>query len=650
MKLSVVIVNYNVRYFLEQCLISLKAALNGIEAEIFVVDNDSSDKSVEMLRNSFQDIHLIANSENVGFSKANNQAIRQSKGEFILLLNPDTVVGEDSISKVLAFMERTSDCGALGVRMIDGSGKFLPESKRGLPRPLTSFFKMSGLSTLFPKSKIFNKYHLGYLDEHQIHRVDVLSGACMFLRKKVLNEIGLLDESFFMYGEDIDLSYRVQLGGYENYYFPKTQIIHYKGESTKKGSLNYVKVFYNAMIIFAKKHFSYGKVSFYILAIQAAIFIKAALSFIKGFLSKTLLFFLDAASIYFGLHIVKNLWANYQFNDPNYYANSNMYILIPVYTLIWVVSIFFGTGYDKETKFWKLFKSIGFGSILLFAIYGLLPDTSRSSRAIILFGFAATIIISFGWRIILNLIKSGRLLQNAKEKNLLIIGSEEESRRAVELLNLAKVNFNYSGTLSMNKIDSKYIAGSIDNLEEFIHVKSINELIFCSKDINNKEISRWMSKLGADIRYKILPENSLGIIGSSSKNTSGELYTIDIRYNIHEAMHLRNKRLIDVVFSLIAIILSPIFLLIGKEKTNYFNNCVAVLLGRKSWVGYANWDDQVADLPVLKKGVLSPQSYSDKYDEKVHHQINLIYARDYNIWRDLAIIWKNIKYLGWKKK
>ncbi|MEG2337084.1 MAG: glycosyltransferase family 2 protein [Bacteroidales bacterium] len=252
-------VNYNVCSFLEQCLASVQKAISHLNVEIFVVDNNSVDGSVEMVKAKFPQVFCIDNKENVGFAKANNQAIRLAKGRYILLLNPDTVVEADTFDLCVAFMEETKDAGALGVKMLDGKGRFLPESKRGLPTPEVSFYKISGLSKLFPYSKRLGKYHLSYLDKDQIHSVDILSGAFMLLRTSVLEKIGLLDESFFMYGEDVDLSYRVLLGGYQNYYFPKTRIIHYKGESTKKGSLNYVIVFYRAMQIFAEKYFSKKK-------------------------------------------------------------------------------------------------------------------------------------------------------------------------------------------------------------------------------------------------------------------------------------------------------------------------------------------------------------------------------------------------------
>ena len=256
MKLSVVIVNYNVKYFLEQCLHSVFKAGQGIAMEVFVVDNNSVDGSVQMIKEKFSQVILIENKDNKGFAKANNQAIDRSTSEYVLLLNPDTVVEENTFRQIIDFMDTHPDAGGLGVKMVDGKGHFLPESKRGLPTPAVAFYKIFGFSSLFPKSKTFGRYHLGFLDKNEIHEVEILSGAFMLLRKSVLDKIGLLDESFFMYGEDIDLSYRIIKAGYKNYYFPKTRIIHYKGESTKKSSVNYVFVFYNAMIIFARKHFS----------------------------------------------------------------------------------------------------------------------------------------------------------------------------------------------------------------------------------------------------------------------------------------------------------------------------------------------------------------------------------------------------------
>jgi GT2 family glycosyltransferase len=256
MKLSIIIVNYNVKYFLEQCLDAVFLAIKNIESEVFVVDNNSSDSSMEYLKPLFPDVIFIENKQNTGFSKANNQAIAQATGKYILLLNPDTVIGENSLTNVCGFMDENPRAGAVGVKMMDGYGQFLPESKRGFPSPWNSFCKMSGLSKLFPRSRRFGGYHLKYLHKYSVHAVDILAGAFMMVRKEAIDKSGYLDERFFMYGEDIDWSYRITGSGYKNFYYPEP-IIHYKGESTKK-DIKYVKHFYEAMLIFFNKHYPYS--------------------------------------------------------------------------------------------------------------------------------------------------------------------------------------------------------------------------------------------------------------------------------------------------------------------------------------------------------------------------------------------------------
>ena len=278
MKLSVVIVNYKVKYFLEQCLCSVQAALSGLEAEIFVVDNHSDDGSVEYLRPRFPEVIFIENNDNPGFAKANNQAIRQSTGEYVLLLNPDTVIGEESLRTLCFFMDEHPEAGAVGVKMLDGHGIFLPESKRSFPSPWVSFCKIFGLSKLRPSSPLFARYSLPYLSADRQHKVEVLAGAFMLLRREALDKAGLLDEAFFMYGEDIDLSYRIVLAGYKNYYIPE-RILHYKGESTKYGDIKYVKAFYGAMLIFYRKYYPQSGWGIGMM-IRLAIFIRGGLSFL----------------------------------------------------------------------------------------------------------------------------------------------------------------------------------------------------------------------------------------------------------------------------------------------------------------------------------------------------------------------------------
>jgi len=256
MQLSVIIVSYNVKYFLEQCLCSLTRACRNMETEIWVVDNHSTDSSIAYLQPRFGNVKFINNPTNEGFAKANNQALARVTGEYILFLNPDTLLAEDCIEKCLAFMHEKKDCGLLGVHMIDGNGKFLKESKRGLPTLSNSFYKMCGLAKLFPRSPRFAGYYLGQLPEKENYPIDVIAGAFMMAPASVLKKTGSFDERFFMYGEDVDLSYRVQKAGFTNYYFAGTSIVHFKGESSPRPTAKQVRVFYDAMAIFVKKHFA----------------------------------------------------------------------------------------------------------------------------------------------------------------------------------------------------------------------------------------------------------------------------------------------------------------------------------------------------------------------------------------------------------
>jgi len=254
MQLSVVILNYNVRYFLELCVLSVQKAIQNLDAEIIVVDNNSADDSCAMMQQRFPNIRLIQNKENLGFPKGNNIAVKEAKGEYICILNPDTVVAEDTFEKVLTFAKKQFDLGIVGCKLIDGTGNFLPESKRGIPTPWVAFTKIFGLYKLFPKSSLFNKYYAQHLDENQTGKVAILVGAFMVMERELYNEIGGFDENCFMYSDDIDLSYMALQKGKSNYYFHETTVIHYKGESTVKDG-TYMKRFQEAMNFFYKKHF-----------------------------------------------------------------------------------------------------------------------------------------------------------------------------------------------------------------------------------------------------------------------------------------------------------------------------------------------------------------------------------------------------------
>ncbi|MGB1248165.1 MAG: glycosyltransferase family 2 protein [Chitinophagales bacterium] len=648
-QLSIIIVNYNVRYFLEQALRSVEKAITNIDAEVFVVDNASADRSVEMVEEKFSWVKVIANKDNTGFSVANNQAIRQSTGKYTLLLNPDTVVEEDTFEKCIAFMEANPDAGGLGVKMIDGTGKFLPESKRALPTPSVAFFKAFGLSSIFPKSKVFAKYHLGYLDENENHEVEILAGAFMLMRKDVLDEIGLLDETFFMYGEDIDLSYRITKAGYKNYYLADTRIIHYKGESTKKGSLNYVKVFYEAMLIFAKKHFSTSQVRVYSVAIYLAIFVKGLLTILSNVFRAILLPSLDALLAFTGIFFIKNFWAFKIKAAADYYPPEFTFLVIPAYILIWILVNYFGGSYDKPYRTRKIFRATLIGTLIIAAVYGFLPENLRFSRAIILMGAAWTTLAMLSNRFLYHLVAHKKAVFELETvKNVAIVGKKEEANRTLSILKQTSDTAHFVGHISYEEeINENDFIGEFSQLEDIISLYDLDEIIFCAKDIPTKEVIAKMTQLGNQYSYKIVPPESMSIIGSDSKNTAGDLYAIDVHLKIGERRSRQVKRLFDMLLALLFIPLFPLLFFFVKDKLGFIKNIFTVLIGKKTWVGYTTnkTDKEQYNLPAIKKAVINPLSIV-KNKSLAGNRLNLIYAKNYSPELDFIYILKGLSHLG----
>ncbi|MGE4288454.1 MAG: glycosyltransferase [Salinivirgaceae bacterium] len=651
MKLSVVIVNYNVKYFLEQCLHSVYKAINQLQAEVFVVDNASVDGSCAMVRHKFPKVHLIENKENVGFSKANNQAIRLAKGAYVLLLNPDTVVEEDTFTKVLAFMDETPDAGGLGVKMIDGKGVFLPESKRGLPTPMVAFYKIFGLSKLFPHSKIFSRYHLGYLSNDEVHQIDVLAGAFMLMRKETLNKVGLLDEDYFMYGEDIDLSYRITLGGYKNYYFPHTTIIHYKGESTKKGSINYVRVFYNAMIIFARKHFSSKNAKLFSLFINLAIYFRAALAIFSRFFTKIIFPIFDFVLLFMGFWFIAPLWESIKFPEGGHFPQSYFTGVVPVYLLVWITSVFFSGGYDKPLKVSSFIRGILFGTGLILVVYALLPETFRFSRAMILLGTLWGLFALLAYRIVFHRLTFINFQFDSVRKNrIALIGNPNEAQRVLSIIRESLPQFEYVGLINPeNTHNADSFIGKLNQLKDIVSINKINELIFCASDLPAQKIIREMLRLeGLGVSYKIAPPESVSIIGSNSIDTAGDLYTVEFN-NITKPHNLRKKRLFDVATSLTLLFFTPFWLFLIRNRKGVFRNIFSVLFGIKSWVGfyYTNSNSSLS-LPRIKKGVLSwALVFSDGLkDEAKVEKMNLLYAKNYQLRNDFKVLIKGFHLLG----
>jgi O-antigen biosynthesis protein len=652
MKLTVVIVNYNVRLFLDQCLQSVFAAGQNLEMEVFVVDNDSVDGSVDMVREKYPQVKLIANRDNKGFSRANNQAMRLAAGEYILLLNPDTIVEAQTLLACVSFMDQHPDAGGLGVKMVDGKGKFLPESKRGLPTPATAFYKIFGLAALFPRSKVFGRYHLGYLNREQVHQVDVLSGAFMMMRKTALDVTGLLDEDFFMYGEDIDLSYRIVKAGYKNYYFPEARIIHYKGESTRKGSINYVIVFYNAMLIFARKHYSKRNASLLSFLIKIAVYLRAGGAILSRVFRRALLPVFDVILIFAGIFFIKTYWeTEVIFRDGGNYPPTFITIAVPVYIFIWLFSVFVSGGYDRPVRLTRIIRGLFWGTVIILTVYALLSESMRFSRALIILGAVWAMVSMLGTRSLLHLlrIRSYRL-DTRMNKRFVVIGEPDESERVAEILRKTHTDAGYIGLVGAGgeKPDHSAYIGTVDQLKDIIRIYKIDEVVFCSKNMSADRIIDIMSDLQyLNIDFRIAPPESLSIIGSKSINTAGDIYMLNVN-SIIKPGNRRSKYLMDLTVCFLLLALLPLPLLLVRRPHYLLRNIFQVMFGFKSWVGYHPSAQALQHLPVIRTGVLNPSDTVRINPEtpEILEQLNLLYAKDYRIETDLLIIWKGFRALG----
>ena len=642
--ISIVIVNYNVRFFLEQALRSVFKATANLSVQVWVVDNASSDDSMDMVKQKFPSVQIIENKENVGFARANNMALRQSNANYVLLLNPDTLLEESSLSKCFHFMENNPKAGALGVRMIDGTGNFLPESKRGIPTPWVAFCKTFGLSALFPSSKQFNTYHLGFLSDFETSEAPVLSGAFMFIRMEALQKAGLLDEDFFMYGEDIDLSVRILQAGFKNYYFPETTIIHYKGESTRKGTVNYVRIFYQAMILFAEKHFAGKNRRLYVFLLHTAIYLRAFGTLIGSFFKKIGLPLLDGMLTYLGLVILQFYWGWYRFSDENYYDERFFVVNAPLYVVIWITMLFFSGAYDKKISPKSILSSLLIGSLIIAAIYGFFEPAYRNSRALIILGTLWSAVSIVGSRFLLfphfrrDFFKQGK-------KRFLIVGSLNEGLRTQKLLDA--IGFNAYGLGSVSPFElkeaSSQFLGSIKDLDDICRINQIDDIIFCSKDVTSTQIMYWMSKMGGKYQFRIMQESNASIISSYSKNDPGELFTYRIHLNLADPRFLKQKRLFDVIICLVYLILIPFYILLQRKSiSRRMGEWLAVLKGERTWIGYGKrtFQDEKQNLPSIPDGILtlSDISYAinkeDPSKEKVMGE-NIIYARHYTFNADV---------------
>ena len=572
MDLSVIIVSYNVKTYLDQCLRSVQRASENLKVEVIVIDNCSKDDTLKHIKNEFPWVHCIENKVNLGFGKANNIGAKKAIGDYVLYLNPDTVVGENNFKLALKQFNEHPNLGSLGCRMIDGKGNFLPESKRGFPTPLVAIYRLFGLARLFPKSKRWAGYYMGHIDESENAAVEIHCGAWMMLSRQALIESVGFDEDFFMYGEDIDLSHRIGEFGFETRYFSDSPIIHYKGESTKHDSWAYVKNFHVAMDIFAKKHFTSGAKAFSIL-IRTGIYAKAFSSILKRWLELLVPLFLTAAIGYFLANEFTDYWeTNHRYPQGGEYPRIYRQVILPTYLIIWTLSMFISGAYSINSSIFRYFTGFLLSTSVLLSLYALLPLDLRFSRILILISSLLFFISFISVKTFLKFRSSGG-----------VFGLVNETIAHVDRLDNKKLN-------SSSNYDI-----SIDEIVEQCDYLRPTEIYFYPQNIDFHKIIKTMILLRKrNLRYRMI--YSSWTLGSDDyQRSSDHAFPALLKPSLRRA-----KYLLSMLFTIFIIVTLPVCACFPRGRYA-LKNLPAVLLRKKTWVGYIS--NESSDLPFLKKGV-----------------------------------------------
>lgn len=648
MKVSVIIVNYNVRYFLEVCLHSVARALQRTTGEIIVVDNNSTDESIKMIRNRFPSVTVIENKENKGFGKANNQGVTIAQGEYILFLNPDTVLPEDFFEKAITYMDAHPEAGCLGPKLLDGKGQFAPESKRSFPTLFVALYKTTGINKLFSHSPYFNRYYAVHIGEDETAPVDVLMGCCMLLRTAILDKIQIaFDEDFFMYGEDIDLSYRIQKAGYENIYFPETSIIHYKGESTKKSTLSYVKTFNEALSLFVKKNYPTSKARLFSGFINLGIMARAAITLFKNALSAIKMPLLDALFLLGMLWAVKELYL-IDIKGYSFIPTSALLATMPAYLAFWLGSMYLNGVYEPSYNPTRVIRGMTIGTILALAYYGLLSYPNRYSRSIILFtGFAGTIMLLALHQIFHHFRILKYIPYSKISRKTVVVADEKGYEDTAKLMQETNYPLHLFGRIATDDSFKENAIASANQIAETIYQANIQEVIFCTDTVSYNEVFKLMQQCGKDYEYKIHLSGSKGFVGSNSRHTSGDIYITAPKFHLSHNYHVRNKRIFDILFSLLLLLMFPV-ILFSRSSGQLIKNIFEVLKGKKTWVGYATTLHSER-LPVIKPSILPAYHiFSTKQQLKLQalDKLDSEYATNYNVLSDVRLVFKNFKFLS----
>lgn len=652
MDLSIIIVNYNVKEFLQNLLHSVEKASSNISKEIIVIDNASDDGSVDTIKEKFSSVKLIENKNNIGFGSANNQGLAIAKGKYILFINPDCIVSEDTFDKMILFFEEHPDGGLAGCKILNSDGSLQLACRRSFPGPWTSFTKVTGLSNLFPKSRIFARYNLTYLDENKTYEVDAVSGSFMMIKKEVYEKVGGFDEQFFMYGEDLDLCYRVQKAGDKVYYVHNTQIIHYKGESTKRSNLDETKLFYYAMQLFVKKHLS----SFPIVEI----ILRTAIGFRKlfAFLGKRKLALLTAVadfvffnfSLFIAEKIYKNMtdWVGF---DPHAY-----FVIYTIPALIHIFVSAFSGVYKKDVV--SVLRNFGaiIISFLILTSATFFFKQYAFSRAVVLIAFILFLNIATLYRVTLKLFfRVGIKLDGALNRRTIIIGTDSEAISIAEKLKMQKSNVHsFIGLIgkTISDVDKEVkgfnVVGSINNIKNVFAERKINEVIFSSKELSYAEMMSIVSaSKNNNVDFKIVGSDMNFVVGKSSVSMLDDIPLVEVNYNISSTSVRTLKIIFDYILSVSVLFsLYPFIYLSSKlsgkqtDFRKFILSVPSVLSGKKSFVGPKK-SVSFGNLDLGKTG-LTGLWYLDDGTFSDSEKLDFYYIKNQNIWFDLEILGKTL--------
>ncbi len=626
MKLTVIVVSFNVKGYLSLCLSSALKAMERLgpgQSELFVVDNASSDGSVDWVRRVHPEVQLMALPDNVGFSAANNLAIRQSQGEWVLLLNPDTIVPEDTFERIMEHVHERPEIGGLGVPMFDGTGAWLPESKRGIPTPWASFCRLSGAWRLAPRSRRLNSYYFGHVGPDETADVEVLSGAFMWMRKAALDKVGLLDESFFMYGEDIDLSIRILNGGWVNCYYSETPIVHFKGESTKKGSLSYVRVFHDAMRIFSEKHFAGGQAMAMRWMIRLGIRLRAVSAFLHGAVQRHSLAVADVTlSVLGGFAAVGFHGVTTGIVHP-WAPTLSLAVIGAVST--WGAGRWFGSA-DRPFHRLRILTTGLAASVSVVLLYSLLPEYLRVSRlaASLLAVFVA--VIPLFLRGVVVIARPRRYRWRTARPRVTVAAPHQSQDELVKW-----VRSSYGSSLEVNVV--------VPSKDSFMRGggRERSDLVLCASSLGGSaclSAIRTAGEHSEDLR--IVPRNLLLALGGLRRDgapTANLSWGAD---GLGRMDRLRAKRRLDLVWALVV-------LGCGSGKGRYAGafsrkNAWRVLKGGKTWIGFHGGWDGADRLPVLPAGVLYAGTGDRAPSPEEARRLDLRHASDFGWMRDLELL------------